>query len=57
MTTYLWVMGVLCALGFLGNLIQLCTRDIPQRTPKTVAWNLILNVIFAAWAFALLMSN
>ena len=54
MTAFLWTMIVLMALMVIGKLIWLAEGKIPERNPKHLAVDIVLDAALIVWASILL---
>ena len=56
METFTWVMTVLFVLSAVVKIDYLYSGEIPQRTPGTVALDLVFDFCMVVWAAVLLSS-
>jgi len=56
METFTWVMAVLFTLSALAKIDCLYSGEVSQRTPGTIAFDLVFDICLLVWAAVLLSS-
>ena len=54
MNLFLWTTIVIYSVALLGKLVWLCKGEIPARTPKYEAIDVVLYVVLIVWAARLI---
>lgn len=57
MNAFLWTQIVLLTMTCIGKLVLLATGDMPQRTPRAEAFDVVLNGALLCWAIVLLVKE